>query len=381
MPEKLTARKIESAPVPGKGTVDLLDSEVPGLTFRVSSHGLRNWSLRLKVDGKFKRFSLGEYPAVMLKQAREEARGLKSRVRRGEDPRVEEKARKAAQAAEMARSEAGTVGKVLAQYWDLHLSEKAEAETWRRALERALAKHMNKPMESLSTLDLDTAVSIIRKEGKPSMANRVRSHLRTFTRWAFDKGICPYDAGKGMAKKTEELGRDLVLELDELASIWQATIGPGGQRGSADQRAPGQGQVWGPFIRFLMLTGQRFGDVSGMRWEHLNGSTWSQPAKGTKNRKPHIVHLTEAALDVLNSQVHSTGVRNGLVFHTDSGAKLTSSGRRLRRLREEADVSSFTLHDFRTALASHLAGRGHPEGVVDRITDWSKSQEPCRTNV
>jgi len=373
MAEKLSARRVETLKPPFKGRLEIADSQVKGLSFRITASGERTWTLRGRSAGKEVRYFLGDYPSMGLAEARDAAAELRAQLRRGVDPRAEESARKSDEAAEKARKEAGSVSRLLALYWDLHLSEKANAKTWRTALENALRPHMHKPIEELTTLDLDTAVAAIRQAGKPVQANRVRSHLRTFTKWASDKGLSQRDVGKGMAKKTEELGRDRVLELWELAAIWNATLGPGGQAGGTGQRAPGQGLVWGPFIRFLMLTGQRFGDVSKMEWQHLSGNIWNQPASKTKNRKGHVVHLTEAALELIYSQASDSDERNGLVFHSPSEGKITSSNRRVCKLREESGIHDFNLHDFRTALASHLAGRGVSEGVVDRILNHAAS--------
>ena len=59
------------------------------------------------------------------------------------------------------------------------------------------------------------------------------------------------------------------------------------------------GEPFGPYIKTLMLTGQRRSEVSGMRRSEIDGSTWTIPGDRTKNKQTHTVPLSEkvVALD------------------------------------------------------------------------------------
>ena len=52
-------------------------------------------------------------------------------------------------------------------------------------------------------------------------------------------------------------------------------------------------------LRFLVLTAARPGEVRHMRWDDVDGDTWTVPADRQKSRKEHRVPLSTAALDVL----------------------------------------------------------------------------------
>ena len=60
--------------------------------------------------------------------------------------------------------------------------------------------------------------------------------------------------------------RDRVLTDDELRAVWHA--------------CDGVNPVFARVIRVMMLTGQRRGEVQGMRWDELSddGKTWTIPA-------------------------------------------------------------------------------------------------------
>ena len=63
------------------------------------------------------------------------------------------------------------------------------------------------------------------------------------------------------------------------------------------------GWPYGAIIRLLILTGQRRGEVVGMKWGELDfeKKLCSLPASRTKNKRPHALPLSSAAIDVFAS--------------------------------------------------------------------------------
>ena len=86
-----------------------------------------------------------------------------------------------------------------------------------------------------------------------------------------------------------ETSRDRVLTDDELAAVILA--------------ARGTSRPYGPIVEFLALTGQRPEEVAQLRWNEIDEKTrtWSIPGSRTKNKKAHIVHLSEQAWMVLET--------------------------------------------------------------------------------
>jgi integrase len=62
---------------------------------------------------------------------------------------------------------------------------------------------------------------------------------------------------------------------------------------SARQMPPPYGRI----VEFLALTGQRREEVAQLEWDELDekSRTWTIPGSRTKNKKAHIVHLSEPA--------------------------------------------------------------------------------------
>jgi hypothetical protein len=92
--KKFTARWIETVSVETR--TDFTDPDVKGLALRVTPKGSKSWaySYRRRSDGRKRRLTLGEFPAVSLHQARAKASGHRAAIAEGADPASEKAAHK-----------------------------------------------------------------------------------------------------------------------------------------------------------------------------------------------------------------------------------------------------------------------------------------------
>src|SRR5690348_13812558 len=71
-------------------TRDIYDEGEAGLCLRVQPSGRKGWGLRIRIDGRQRRFDLGEYGSdgrgVSLAEARQKAAAMKKAAARGDDP-------------------------------------------------------------------------------------------------------------------------------------------------------------------------------------------------------------------------------------------------------------------------------------------------------
>ena len=72
--------------------IELTDGAVLGLRFRVTPAGTRSWSLNIRANGKMRRFEVGQN--LGLSEARLKAEELKVKIKNGEDPTAEKRARR-----------------------------------------------------------------------------------------------------------------------------------------------------------------------------------------------------------------------------------------------------------------------------------------------
>ena len=108
MSQALTQKTIENLK-PTSRRREVPDGAVPGLVFVIQPSGATSWAFRYRVNGKPKKWTIGGYPALSLKEARERAKkGLGQ-----DDPAAEKKANRRTA---LARQSDDTVGKVARDY-------------------------------------------------------------------------------------------------------------------------------------------------------------------------------------------------------------------------------------------------------------------------
>src|SRR5262249_25953935 len=137
------------------------------------------------------------------------------------------------------------------------------------------------PIASLKRRDIAKGLGEIEAKRGPIIALRARATLSACFNWAIRQGYdIPANPVQG-TNRTILKSRERVLTKAELASIWQ-------QCGDDD---------FGRIVKLLTLTGQRRDEVSRMTWGELDleKKLWTIPAERTKNKREHILPLTDAA--------------------------------------------------------------------------------------
>lgn len=359
-PKDLSDRYLKSLSPPEDGRDEHPDAKTPGLTLRLSKHKA-SWMFEKRIkDGPKRKHTLGAWPKpVSLADARSQALILAAEAAQGID-RVEE-AREQKLAEEAAKAALVTVGAVLDTYDTLHLSGLRTRDERRRQLTQILGPLHDVPITSLERKDLQAAIDAKAKEGRKPYANRLRAAIMAFTRWAWQRGYISEDIAAGLPKATTETARERVLSVPEVQAVWAASAG--------------MGVLWGPFIRVMLLTCQRRGEILNLRWQDidLEKRRITLPGSRTKNGKPHVTHLSDPAFAELTS-LHE-GRISDLVFTTTGTTPVSGIGKAKARLDGLLgdDFEPWRLHDIRTAFATAMAEAGVPEGVADRVLNHSAS--------
>ena len=130
--------------------------------------------------------------------------------------------------------------------------------------------------------------------------------------------------------------------------------------------ADATGYAFGDFVKVAMLTGQRPGEISGMRRDELRGDTWILPSERVKNKKNDSVPLPRQALAIIETAprisdefVFSYGTRPMRCLHRAKHA-----------LDRASNVTAWTLHDLRRTCASGLARLGVSIAVIEQILNY-----------
>lgn len=346
---RLSEFSVKNASIPESGQAELWDSVLPGFGLRVSYAGTKSWVVLTRVNGKQVRFTIGRYPAISLKDARDIARQKLLDAQRGIDPRAEKRAKRDA--------EKYTVAFLGAEF--IRRSIKPNNRTWKET-ERIFRKEIyptvgHLPVTEVTKRDINDILNRIVEGGHGTMSNRVHSVLSRFFNWCHEEDYVPFPPTFGVKKKAREHERDRYLDDDELGRVWAA--------------AEKIGWPFGPVIKLLILTGQRRQEVAGMKWAEidLDRRLWTIPRDRAKSDRANEVPLSRMALDVLASLPSI----DGLVFSTTGSTPVSGFQNAKERIDIESGVFNWKIHDLRRTVATNLARNGVSQQIVGRVLNHS----------
>jgi integrase len=391
---KLTERKIETLAVERGGKDRLVfDDTQRGLAVRVTANGGRTYLCQYSLHGQKWRVPLGACSALALADARDAAAAIMGDVARGKNPAAERKDAAKAERAKRARDRLTL--RVLIDHWkQLRLADRraSYAEEAVRALHHAFADHLDDAAEDLDRATVVRALDALtrrrkRKDGsaKPkgaAMTGRTAAYGRAAFAWAVKRGMVQANPFAELPVDKSITKRERVLSDDEIAEIWR----PAGEASSS----------YGTIIRLMILTGQRRGEVAGMRWGELSAdlATWTIPGERTKNSIVHVVPLSDPARELIRATLpadadtaeHVMRVRrasNALVLPGAVGTEFsgwskskTALDKVIMEAREKAAAKAgttaaplvpWTVHDLRRTLATGLQRLGVRLEVTEAV--------------
>jgi integrase len=343
---KLNSKTIATLELPGgKSDVEYWDEEIPGFGLRIRAGGSRKFIYRYRIGSTYRRMLLGPATSGTAPEARKTAERLAHKVGLGEDP---------AMAKATARAEAQhTVGSLIEKFLNVRkpdMKPRYYVEVERHLSKDAKCLHRF-PVKVVAQSDIATLLNEVATDKRGPTANRVRASLSMFFSWVLREGTrLPEGNPVTHTNKRPEVSRDRVLTAAELKRIW-------GVCGDDD---------YGSIIKLLMLTGQRRDEIGGLRREEIKGEQIELPKGRTKNRREHIVPLSDPAKAILDrffrgEREYLFG-RDGTGFSGWSKSKDRLDG----KLRESGKFADWHLHDLRRTISTAM----HEElGIAPHIVE------------
>ncbi|MCH8998783.1 MAG: integrase arm-type DNA-binding domain-containing protein [Proteobacteria bacterium] len=376
MRRKLTALNVGKLPKPPAGQVEYADKDLPGFSLRVTSRGGRSFVLHYRPragshKGKLTRWTLGRLasnPAVAngtdllsLAQAREIARGARIQIRdQGADPARDGKITEA-------ENDPETYGKAVESYIEKYQIGKKRNRTAgevKRLLLKEGAEWLERPLAEITRANVHDVLDTLIAANTPYLANRTFAALRTFFRWCAGRDKIERSPCEGMERPFDkEQPRERCYSDKEIKAIWKAADKLGGSRGA--------------FLKVILLSGKRRGEVAGMARVELDlkakdGPLWTLPAdrrkRRTKNDRPVPVPLAALTARILKGQPNLKD--NPLVFPgRRKGRPMNGWSVFQRDVQKESKIGDFSFHACRHTLKTQLGELGIPPHVKDRVMD------------
>jgi integrase len=371
MGERLSEETIKRLPVPATSNrvtyfagAMIQGAKAPrGFGVRVTAGGARAFVLNYRLRGREYRYTIGAWPDWSALKAVRTARDLRQRVDRGENP-LEDRTPSPATA---------TVASVLDDFVVQHVRNKNQplrsADEYESAFNRLVKPRIGKlGIYEVRRSHVIKMLDEIEEASGPVMADRTLAYLRKAFNWYAvrdDQFSAP--VVRGMARiKPKERARTRVLSDEEMRAIWPVLGNVG---------------IHGAFVRTLLLTAQRHGEVACMSHKEIGADCiWTIPAERYKTKRPNFVPLSRAALAIIDAQLKSDDC--DYVFPSRAKTPFSRSGKSkakldkaiLAAMKKRAKnggkvepLPNWTLHDLRRTAKTLMVRAGVRPDISERV--------------
>lgn len=283
-----------------------------GLFLLIAPTGGKWWRLKYRFGGKEKLLSLGTYPDVSLKDARERRDAARKLLADGIDPGDARKAEK-----RTARLNAENSFEAIAREWhgkfSPDLSESHAKRNLRRLEVHVFPRLGGRPIASIEPPEVLDILQRIERKGTIETAHRVRVLIGQVMRYAIATARATRDVSadlRGAIPPAKVTHHAAVTEPKQLGGLLRAIEG---YEGTAVVTAA---------LRLAPLLFQRSGELRQAEWAEfdLDGAMWTIPSARMKRKKAakefgpdHIVPLSAQAVAILQELYLQTG-RGRFVF-------------------------------------------------------------------
>ena len=371
MHAKLSEETIKRLPAPPVGNrityfagATIQGAKAPrGFGVRVTAAGARAFILNYRLRGREYRFTIGAWPDWSALKAVREARNLRQRVDRGENP-IEDRT---------PFPKTATVASLLDDFVAQHVRNRNQplrsADEYESAFKRLVKPRIGKlGIYEVRRSHVIKMLDEIEDANGPVMADRTLAYLRKAFNWYAirdDQFSAPVVRGMGRIKPKER-ARTRVLADEEIRAIWPVL---------------GQLGTFGAFVRMLLLTAQRHGEVAYMsRKEIAEDGIWTIPAERYKTKRPNFIPLSKAALAVIEAQpkfddcdyvfpsrAKTPYSRSGKTKAKLDKAVVAAMKQQIKRGAKVEPIPNWTLHDLRRTAKTLMVRTGVRPDISERV--------------
>jgi len=330
-----------------------------GLFLQVTPQGGKWWRFKYRYLGKEKLLSLGTYPDVSLKDAREKRNEARKLLSNGKDPSEVKQAQK-----HEAKMLAANTFESVAREWHEKQSLKWEPKSALRII-RLLSRNIfpsigKMPIAQVKASDLLDAIQKIEKRGTIETAHRALMFCGQVFRYAIATDRAQADLSlvlKGALIPINEKHHASITDPKQVADLLRAIDGYDGA------------ELTKLALKLAPLVFVRPGELRNAEWSEfdLDAGEWRLPAHKMKMKAVHIVPLSKQAV----------GIMEALKAHRSIGKYVFSGLRSADRAMSENTINAalrrlgytkeqMTGHGFRSMASTILHEQGWPHEAIER---------------
>jgi integrase len=338
---------------PGATPIKLTDGA--GMFLLLNPNGSRYWRFRYRINGREKTVSLGVYPEVTLKLARERREKFRRQLFDGIDSSQKRKEEKAA---------ISDTFEAVAREW-LTLQAKTDARsnrpalsksTWDKALqvfERLIFPYIgSRPISAITVPELLRMLKRIEEREHHETCHRAKQRCGQIFSYAIVTGRAERDLTsdlRGAPAPVATRNFSAITEPAKVGELLRAIDGYGGH------------EITRIAMKLAPLVFVRPGELRAAEWKEfdLDRAEWRIPAARMKMRDEHLVPLSSQALLLLRELHPLTGDGRYLFPSPRSWGRPMSENAitaALRRMGYTGD--EMTWHGFRSLVSTCLNEQG-----------------------
>jgi len=308
----------------------------PEFGVRITPRGVRSFVVRKKVNRRAEILTLGRFPSLGVEQARKIATEKLGKFAAGQD------------ATEQKRSAKSEV--TLGIFWKEYLKRHAKVNkrTWKSDESRwelYLKPWSNRRISTITGADVSSLHARVGRANGQITANRLLSLISRMFSLARKWGANVENPAIGI-DRFEEKPRQRFLKSEELSRLGEVL-------NRAEAEVTEKSEVIAA-LRLLILTGARYSEILGLRWEWVDVDERRIRLPDSKTGFK-VIHLNAPARKILDDLP-----RNGewVLPGAREGNHLVNLQKPWRRIRSAANLDDVKIHDLRHSFASLAVAGG-----------------------
>lgn len=323
-----------------------------GLFVIVRPDGAKWWRFKYRFEGKEKLLSLGTYPTISLKEAREKRDEAKKSIANGIDPSVQRQAVKES----ILSKEVDSFEAVTREWFEKHVTTLAPSygKKVRSLFERQVfpvfgAKHI----AEVEPADILKAARHVEESGAVETAHRLRQLCGQVLRYAISTTRIKYDVSAGLRGALPKVQVKHMAALTDKKRIGELLRSIDAYGGFMSIKYA---------LKLAPYVFVRPGELQKAEWAEFNfeSTEWRIPAAKMKMKQPHIVPLSRQALSILEELKVYTGNRKFLFPSNRTDTKPIAIESMLVALRAMGFTKEeMTVHGFRGMASTLLNELGY----------------------
>lgn len=276
-------------------------SDGGGLYLEVMPSGSKYWRLKYRLHNKEKRYAIGVYPQISLKEARDERTKAKQLIANNIDPTQDKQLKKT-----LAQQAADNTFEAIALEW-MQTQQPRWSAGYTLKIKQALENNIfpfigKRPISEITPPELLLCLRKMESRGTFDIAQRAKQTCGRVFRYGIQTGRCEWDIAQNLtgALKTHKKEHFRSMDIKELPKFISAL-----ERNEARLYERTRRAVWLSLYTFC-----RPAEIRQARWQDIDieNKLWTIPAQFMKLRRDHIVPLSDQAIKILEAQRAETAL-------------------------------------------------------------------------